>query len=79
MQIPTVEDAREAKKAILAKSTPLKKKLEDLRKKLAPLEKEFRDTKMAIHAVEVPDLGMLNSILVNVERAEARKKAAASA
>ncbi len=38
MQIPTIEESREAKKAILAKSAPLKKKLEDLKKKIAYLE-----------------------------------------
>ena len=79
MHIPTTEEAREAKKVLLAKSDPLKKKLVDLRKKLAPLQKEIKDAKLAIHAIEVPDLGMLNSLLVNVERKEAREKVVAGA
>jgi len=78
MNIPTVAEAREAKKAILAKSEPLKKKLADLQKKLAPLQNEIKDTKQAIRDVEVPDLGMLNSLLVNVERKEARERARAA-
>ena len=78
MNIPTTEEARDAKKTLLAKSEPLKKKLADLQKKLAPLQKEIKDAKLAIHAIEVPDLGMLNSLLVNVERKEAREKARAS-
>jgi len=78
MKIPTTKEARDAKKSLLAKSEPLKKKLADLQKKLAPLQKEIKDAKLAIHAIESPDLGMLNSLLVNVERKEAREKARAA-
>ena len=78
MKIPTTEEARAAKKALLAKSEPLKKNLEDLRKQLAPLQKVIKDTKLAIHAIEVPDLGMLNHLLVNADRKEARERARAA-
>jgi len=79
MHIPTIKESREAKKAILAKSEPLKKKLADLQKKLAPLVREVQDTKLAIYDIEVPDLGMLNHLLVNADRKEAREKVAAGA
>jgi len=79
MQIPTIEEAREAKETLLAKSEPMKKRLAELMKKLAPLQKEIKEAKLAIHAIEVPNLGMLRQLTANSDRHEARKKAAAGA
>lgn len=72
--IPTLDELRIAKKAILAKSDPLRKQLAEIRKQLAPLEKKKRDLKQQIQNIEMPSLGELNAILAPIERKEAKQK-----
>ncbi len=73
--IPSLDELRTAKKALLAKSDPLRKQLADIRKQLAPLEKKKRDLKDQLLKIERPALGELNAILAPIERKEAKQKA----
>lgn len=75
VSIPSLDELRIAKKALLGKSDPLRKQLADIRKQLAPLEKKKRDLKQQIQTIEMPALGELNAILAPIERKEAKQKA----
>lgn len=73
LQIPTLQELKEAKSAIEAKTAPLRAERDQVVAKLAPLLEKKRALTAQINELERPTLGELQTLLNPLERKEARR------